>query len=136
MLRMVASRALAALALALAAGAAASQHVCDPGAPGGCTVCEECCHIVGDQSRCDACVASPLGCAFDCANSTEACSRQCVQHCWSEVTSAPCIRDCVSCHGLWLLLGVCTSTPCQGDASTFNAGHGGCDSYAPGAGVG
>ena len=31
---------------------------------------------------------------------------------------------------MWLLLGVYASTPCQGDASTFNAGHGGCDSYA------
>lgn len=102
---MVASRALVALALALAAGAAAQQHVCDPGAPGGCTVCDECCHIAHNQTvKCEACFSA--SCAFDCDDDAEACSRQCVQHCWSEVTSAPCIRDCVSCHGLWLLLGV------------------------------
>ena len=106
-LRMVASRALAALLLALAAGAAAQQHVCDPYAPGGCTVCSECCHIVGNQTaKCEACVASPAGCAFDCDDAAEACSKQCVSECWSEVTSAPCLRDCVSCRGFWLLLAV------------------------------
>ena len=103
---MVASRARAALALALATGAAAQRHVCDPGAPGGCTVCEECCHIAHNQSRCEACGSSPTGCAFDCDDAAEACSRQCFQHCWSERTSAPCARDCDICHGLWLLLGV------------------------------
>eukprot|EP01045_Picozoa_sp_COSAG04_P028832 COSAG04_NODE_4580_length_2005_cov_2.719307_1_plen_386_part_00 len=102
---MVASRARAALSLVLAAAAAAQQHVCDPGALGGCNVCDECCHIVGNQTaKCDACVA--LECAFDCDDAAEACSRQCVQHCWSEVTSAPCMKDCVSCRGFWLLLAV------------------------------
>ena len=91
-------------------GAAAQRHVCDPGAPGGCTVCDECCHIAHNQSRCEACVA--LDCAFDCDDAAEACSRQCVQNCWSEVTSAPCLRDCVSCRGFWLLLAVAIPYGC------------------------
>ena len=94
--QMVASRAIAALALALAAGAAAQQHVCDPHAPGGCTVCEECCHIAHNQSRCEACVASPTGCAFDCDDDAEACSRQCLHHCSSHasVLMLQCLHRC------------------------------------------
>ena len=87
--------------LALAAAAAAQQHVCDPV---GCNVCDECCRFVGNQTaKCEACVA--MECHI-CEDAAQACSRLCVKHCWSELITAPCIRDCVGCNGLWLLLAV------------------------------
>jgi hypothetical protein len=57
------------LALALAAGVTAQQHVCDPNAPGGCTVCDDCCHIKHNQTaKCDACFGTT---AEFCASSRE-----------------------------------------------------------------
>ena len=67
-------------------------------------MCAECCHFVGNQTaKCEACVA--LECAI-CEDEAQACSRLCVQHCWSEAGRAPCMMDCVSCRGFWLLLAV------------------------------
>ena len=110
---MVPSHALVVLSLTLASADTAARngsrpnrqpHVCDPNAPGGCTVCNACCRFGGNQTKCDACFA--IECTFDCKDAAEACSEQCVRHCWSELTSTPCLRECVSCHGVWLLLGV------------------------------
>ena len=83
---------------------ATAPHSCDPHS---CDVCVECCRFVGGNAtaaKCEACYEST--CAFDCDDAAEACSYQCVQHCWSALGTAPCMHDCVGCRGLWLVLAV------------------------------
>ena len=89
--------------------------ICDALAPGGCStgVCDDCCSPVMHfevnashaEALCAACVEK-LCEHYDCADPAGVCSPQCVSHCWSELGSAPCLSDCVSCRGLWLAVAV------------------------------
>eukprot|EP01043_Picozoa_sp_COSAG02_P024659 COSAG02_NODE_1355_length_13099_cov_10.562923_4_plen_387_part_00 len=97
--------------------AAATGLSCDALAPGGCSngVCDACCSAVMHYANassaavvtalCEACVIHQCR-RFDCADPTAGCTQQCVEHCWDESSSAPCLRDCVSCRGVWLAVAV------------------------------
>ena len=90
---------------------------CDALAPGGCSdgVCDACCSAVMHYANassaavvaalCEACVSHQCE-RYDCADPTAGCTQQCVDHCWGEPSSAPCLRDCVSCRGVWLAVAV------------------------------
>ena len=97
--------------------AAVAGLSCDALRPGGCSdgVCDACCSAVMHYANassaavvaalCEACVSHQCE-RYDCADPTAGCTQQCVTHCWDEPSSAPCLRDCVSCRGVWLAVAV------------------------------
>ena len=89
----------------------AHRHVCDALAPGGCSdsVCKVCCSDIAyyanaTVAECMSCVHNQ--CEYDCADPAAVCTRQCIAQCWSELGSAPCLRDCTSCHGVGVTVAV------------------------------